>query len=110
MYAIVPRDVPGAQSAGAVGVVMANNEPGPLTGATLGPDDRPGIPVLGIAGDDAALLLQLRGIDPPDPDLAAVERKGIAVVDAGNTSQQVSKHWSGAQQNSGENSRGEFQH
>ncbi|MEY1674842.1 MULTISPECIES: M28 family metallopeptidase [Gordonia] len=42
-----------AQSAGAVGAIMVNNEPGPLTGATLGPDDRPTIPVLGVSADDA---------------------------------------------------------
>ncbi|QHD86565.1 M28 family peptidase [Gordonia sp. JH63] len=51
-----------AESAGAVGVVMVNNEPGPLTGATLGPDDRPGIPVLGVAGDDAERVRSARSV------------------------------------------------
>ncbi|WP_415270957.1 M28 family peptidase [Gordonia amicalis] len=41
-----------AETAGAVGVVVVNNEPKPMLGSTLGPDDRPGIPVVGISSDD----------------------------------------------------------
>ncbi len=51
-----------AQSAGAVAAIMVNNEPGPLTGATLGPDDRPSIPVLGISADDAERVRSARSV------------------------------------------------
>ncbi|MHC3002402.1 amidohydrolase [Gordonia sp. GN26] len=43
-----------AESAGAVGVVIVNNEDGPPFGLTLDTDDVPDIPVLGVARDDAA--------------------------------------------------------
>ncbi len=42
-----------AESAGAVGVVIVNNEDGPPFGLTLDTDDVPDIPVLGVARDDA---------------------------------------------------------
>ncbi|MDS1115587.1 M28 family metallopeptidase [Gordonia westfalica] len=42
-----------AQSAGAVGVVIVNNEDGPPFGLTLGTEDVPDIPVVGVARDDA---------------------------------------------------------
>ncbi|WP_439033140.1 M28 family peptidase [Gordonia terrae] len=45
-----------AQAAGAVGAIMVNNEPGQLTGATLGADDRPTIPVVGAPSEDADRL------------------------------------------------------
>ncbi|ASR04055.1 Aminopeptidase S [Gordonia rubripertincta] len=43
-----------AESAGAVGVVIVNNEDGPPFGLTLDTDAVPDIPVLGVARDDAA--------------------------------------------------------
>ncbi len=42
-----------AQSAGAVGVVIVNNEDGPPFGLTLGTEDVPDIPVLAVSRDDA---------------------------------------------------------
>ncbi|WP_083876442.1 M28 family peptidase [Gordonia namibiensis] len=42
-----------AESAGAVGVVIVNNEDGPPFGLTLDTEDVPDIPVLGVARDDA---------------------------------------------------------
>ncbi|MFE0750621.1 M28 family metallopeptidase [Gordonia sp. NPDC058843] len=51
-----------AESAGAVGAIMVNNEPGPLTAATLGPNDRPAIPVLGISSDDAERVRSARSV------------------------------------------------
>ncbi|SDU43461.1 PA domain-containing protein [Gordonia westfalica] len=41
-----------AQAAGAVGVIVVNTEPQAMLGSTLGPDDRPTIPVVGISSDD----------------------------------------------------------
>ncbi|GAB90109.1 peptidase M28 family protein [Gordonia rhizosphera NBRC 16068] len=45
-----------AQEAGAVAVIVVNNTAGPLNGATLGVDDRPSIPVVGIARDSGATV------------------------------------------------------
>ncbi|MCR5977118.1 M28 family peptidase [Gordonia jinghuaiqii] len=45
-----------AQAAGAVAAIMVNNEDGQLTGATLGVDDRPAIPAVGVSGDDGEMI------------------------------------------------------
>ncbi|MEO9327477.1 M28 family peptidase [Gordonia aurantiaca] len=51
-----------AQSAGAVGVVIVNNEDGPPFGLTLDPEDVPGIPVLAVAREDADRVRSARDL------------------------------------------------
>lgn len=45
-----------AADLGAVGVVIVNNEPGPLDGATLGDADTARIPTGGVSADDGAIV------------------------------------------------------